>query len=132
VAWCAIFVVKLGFTGWPASRWAYLVSNDIRAPPHSTLTYTIRLNDDIFRAHLFSVVTPARVHKSDGVFRFYVYGGTFDNPPGRFYLNIYRTSLGTLNAYGFLIGIGTTTLLSASVFGLLVVRDGGILFRRIS
>jgi hypothetical protein len=36
---------------------------------------TTRLNDGIFTVHRFSVVTPARLHKSDFVFRFYVYGG---------------------------------------------------------
>jgi hypothetical protein len=46
---------------------------------------TTRLNDGIFRVLRFSVVTPARLHKSDFVFRLYVYGGTFDNPPGYFF-----------------------------------------------
>jgi hypothetical protein len=44
--------------------------------------YTTRLNDGIFRVHRFSVVTPAQLHRSGFIFRFYVYGGTFDNPPG--------------------------------------------------
>jgi hypothetical protein len=59
-----------------------------RPRPVSSLTSvtlcnsTTRLNDGIFRVHRFSVVTPARLHGSDFIFRFYVYGGTFDNPPG--------------------------------------------------
>jgi hypothetical protein len=43
---------------------------------------TTRLNDGIFTVHRFSVATSARLHKSECVFRFYVYGGIFDNPPG--------------------------------------------------
>jgi hypothetical protein len=43
---------------------------------------TTLLNDGIFRVHRFSVVTPARLHRSDFIFRFYIYGGTFDSPPG--------------------------------------------------
>jgi hypothetical protein len=33
---------------------------------------TTRLNDGIFKVHWFSVVTSARLHKPDFVFRFYV------------------------------------------------------------
>jgi hypothetical protein len=43
---------------------------------------TTRLNDSIFTVHRVSVATSARLHKSESVFRFYVYGGIFDNPPG--------------------------------------------------
>jgi hypothetical protein len=43
---------------------------------------TTRLNDGIFTVHRFSVATPARLHKSECFFRFYVYGGIVDNPPG--------------------------------------------------
>jgi hypothetical protein len=76
---------------------------------------TSRLNDGIFTVYQFSVATSARFHKSECVFQFYVYGGIFLSARG--------TSLGTLSAYGFWIGIGTTGLLPASVFGLLIVRD---------
>jgi hypothetical protein len=43
---------------------------------------TTRLNDGIFTVHRFSVATSARLHQSECLFRFYVYGGIFDNPPG--------------------------------------------------
>jgi hypothetical protein len=43
---------------------------------------TTRLNDGIFTVHRVSVATFARLHQSECVFRFYVYGGIFDNPPG--------------------------------------------------
>jgi hypothetical protein len=43
---------------------------------------TTRLNDGRFTVHRVSVATSARLHKSQCVFRFYVYGGIFDNPPG--------------------------------------------------
>jgi hypothetical protein len=49
---------------------------------------TTRLNDGIFTVHRFSVATCARLRKLECVFRFYVYGGTFDNPPGFFYLHV--------------------------------------------
>jgi hypothetical protein len=45
-------------------------------------------------------VTPARLHKSDFVFRFYVYGGTSDNPPG-YLLSARGAVFGDLCAYGF-------------------------------
>jgi hypothetical protein len=63
---------------------------------------TTRLNDGIFTAHRFSVVTPARLHKSDFVFRFYEYGGTFDNPPG-YLLSARGTVFGALCADGFFL-----------------------------
>jgi hypothetical protein len=47
-----------------------------------TYNSTTRLNDGIFTVHRFSVATSARLHKSECVFRFYVYGGIFENPPG--------------------------------------------------
>jgi hypothetical protein len=61
---------------------------------------TTRLNDGIFRVHRFSVVTPARLHKSDFVFRFYVYGGTFDSSLG-YLLSARGTAFGALCADGF-------------------------------
>jgi hypothetical protein len=48
----------------------------------SAYNSTTGLNDGIFTVHRFSVATSARLHKSECVFRFYVYGGIFDNPPG--------------------------------------------------
>jgi hypothetical protein len=48
----------------------------------NTYNSTTRLNDGIFTVHRFSAATSARLHKSECVFRFYVYGGIFDNPPG--------------------------------------------------
>jgi hypothetical protein len=50
-------------------------------------------------------VTPTRLHESDFVFRFYVYGGTFDNPPG-YFLSARATVFGALCAYGFLDLLG--------------------------
>jgi hypothetical protein len=49
---------------------------------------TTRLNDGIFIVHRFSVATSTRLRKSECVFRFYVYGGIFDNPPVFFYLHV--------------------------------------------
>jgi hypothetical protein len=66
--------------------------------------HTTRLNDGIFRVHWFFVVTPARLHKSDFVFRFYVYGGTFDNLPG-YFLSARGTIFGALCAYGFFLDV---------------------------
>jgi hypothetical protein len=91
---------------------------------------TTRLNDGIFRVHRFSVVTPARLHKSDFVFRFYVYGSTFDNPPG-YLLSTRGTVFGVLCAYGFFGFVGATSVLSASVSDC-VVWDGGLPFSGIS
>jgi hypothetical protein len=77
----------------------------LRARPVSSLTSvtlynsTTRLNDGIFRVHRFSVVTPARLHRSDFIFRFYVYGGTFDNPLG-YLLSARGIVFGALCAYG--------------------------------
>jgi hypothetical protein len=48
----------------------------------NTYNSTSRLNDGIFTVHRFSVATSAQLHQSECVFRFYVYGGIFDNPPG--------------------------------------------------
>jgi hypothetical protein len=72
---------------------------------------TTRLNDGIFKVHRFSVVTPARLHKSDSIFRFYVYGGTFDNPPG-YLLSARGTVFGALCADGSFGFVGTTGVLS--------------------
>jgi hypothetical protein len=63
---------------------------------------TTRLNDGIFKLHRFSVVTPARLHKSDFVFPSYVYRGTFDNPPG-YLLSVRGTVFGALCADGFFL-----------------------------
>jgi hypothetical protein len=91
---------------------------------------TTRLNDGIFRVHRFSAVTPARLHKSDFVFRFYVYAGTFDNPP-RYFLSARGTVFGALCAYGFFGFVAATGVLSASVSDF-VVWDGGLPFSGIS
>jgi hypothetical protein len=48
------------------------------------LNSTTRLNDGIFTVHRFSVATSARQHQSECVFRSYISGGIFDNPPGFF------------------------------------------------
>jgi hypothetical protein len=45
----------------------------------NTYNSTTRLNDGKFTVHRFSVATSARLHQSECVFRFYVYGGIFDN-----------------------------------------------------
>jgi hypothetical protein len=63
---------------------------------------TTRLNDGIFRVHRFSVVTPARLHRSDFIFPVYVYGSTLDNPPG-YLLSAYGTVFGALCACGFFL-----------------------------
>jgi hypothetical protein len=91
---------------------------------------TTRLNDGIFRVHWFSIVTPARLHKSNFVFRFYVYGGTFDNPPG-YLLSVRGTILGALCAHGFFGFVGTAGVLSVPVSDF-VVWDGGLPFSGIS
>jgi hypothetical protein len=92
---------------------------------------TTRLNDGIFTVHRFSVATSARLRKSECVFRFYVYGGIFDNPPGFFCL--YVGHLWALKVpMDIWIGIGVAGLLSVSVFTLLIVRGGGLLFCRIT
>jgi hypothetical protein len=91
---------------------------------------TTRLNDSIFKVHRFSVVTPARLHKSDFIFRFYVYGGAFDNPPG-YLLSARGTVFGALCADGSFGYVGTTGVLSASVLDFMV-WDGGLPFSSIS
>ena len=75
-------------------------------------------------------MTPARLHRSDFIFRFYVYGGTFDNPPG-YLLPARGTVFGALCAHGSFGYVGTTGVLSASVSGF-IVWDGGLLFGGIS
>jgi hypothetical protein len=75
------------------------------------IMYTTRLNDGMFRVHRFSFATPARPHKSDFVFRFYVYGGTFDNSQGDF-LSTRGTIFGALCSYGFYRFVGTSCVLS--------------------
>jgi hypothetical protein len=65
---------------------------------------TIRLNDGIFRVW-FSVMTPAQLHKLDAVFRIYLYGGKFDNPPG-YCLSARETIFGTVALMGFLDLLG--------------------------
>jgi hypothetical protein len=69
-------------------------------------------------------VTPTRLHKSVFVFRFYVYGGTFDNPL-RYLLSARGTVCGALCADGFFEFVGTTGVLSASVSDF-VVWGGGL------
>jgi hypothetical protein len=85
---------------------------------------TTRLNDGIFRVHRFFVATPAQLHKSDFVFRFYVYGSTFDNPPG-YLLSARGTVFGALCAHGFFGFVRTIGVLSAPVSNF-VVWDGGL------
>jgi hypothetical protein len=108
----------------------------LRPRPVSSLTSvtlynsTTRLNDGIFKIHRFSVVTPARLHKSDFIFRFYVYGGTFDNPPG-YLLSARGTVFGALCADGSFEFVGTAGVLSASVSDFMV-WDGGLPFSGIS
>jgi hypothetical protein len=75
-------------------------------------------------------VTPARLHWSDFIFRFYVYGGTFDNPPG-YLLSARGTVFGALCAYGSFGYVGTIGVLSASVLDF-IVWDGGLPFSGIS
>jgi hypothetical protein len=85
---------------------------------------TTQLNDGIFRVHRFSVVTPARLHRSDFIFRVYVYGGTFGNLPG-YLLSARGTVCGALCADGFFGYVGTTGVISASVSDFMV-WDGGL------
>jgi hypothetical protein len=102
----------------------------LRPRPVSSLTSvtlhnsTTRLNDGIFRVHRLSAVTPTRLHKSDFVFRFYVYDGTFDNPQGDF-LSARGTVFGALCAYGFFGFVRTTSVFSVSVSDFMV-WDGGL------
>jgi hypothetical protein len=49
---------------------------------------TSRLDNGIFTVDRFSVETSARLHKLQCVFRFYVYGGIFDNSPRFLYLHV--------------------------------------------
>jgi hypothetical protein len=98
--------------------------------PLSPPTRIAQLNDGIFRVHRFSVVTSARLHKSDFVFRFYVYGGTFDNLPG-YFLSTRGTVYGTSCAYELFGFVRTTGVLSAFVSDF-VVWDGGLPFSGIS
>jgi hypothetical protein len=53
-------------------------------------------------------MTPTRLHESDFVFRFYVYGGTFDNPPG-YLLSARGTVFDALCVYGFFRFVRTIT-----------------------
>jgi hypothetical protein len=50
-------------------------------------------------------VTPAQLHWSDFIFQFYVYGGTFDNPPG-YLLSARGTVFGALCTDGLLDMLG--------------------------
>jgi hypothetical protein len=75
-------------------------------------------------------VTLTRLPRSDFIFRFYVYGGTFDNPPG-YLLPARGTVFGALRADGSFGYVGTTGVLSASVSGFMV-WDGGLPFSGIS
>jgi hypothetical protein len=104
----------------------------IEAPSSLLVTLynsTTRLNDGIFRVHWFSVVTPARLHQSECVFRFYVYGGTFDNPPG-YFLSARGTVFGALCAHGIFGFVGTTGVLPAFVSDF-VVWDGLVVYREV-
>jgi hypothetical protein len=66
----------------------------LRPRPVSSLTSvtvhnsTTRLNDGIFTVRRFSVATSTRLRESECVYRFYVYGGISDNPPGFLYLHV--------------------------------------------
>jgi hypothetical protein len=108
----------------------------LRPRPVSSLTSvtlynsTTRLNDSIFKVHRFSVVTPARLRWSDFIFRFYIYGGTFDNLPG-YSLSARGIVFGALCAHGSFGYVGTTGVLSASVLDFMV-WDGGLPFSGIS
>jgi hypothetical protein len=64
------------------------------------------------------------------VFRFYVYGGIFDNPPG-YVLSTRGTVFGALCADEFFGFVGTTSVLSASALDF-VIWDGGLLFSGMS
>jgi hypothetical protein len=55
----------------------------LRPRPVSSLTSATLYNSTT--VHRFSVATSARLRKSECVFRFYVYGGIFNNPPGFFF-----------------------------------------------
>jgi hypothetical protein len=101
----------------------------LRSLTSVTLSAT-RLNDGIFTVHWFSVVTPARLHWSDFIFRFYVYDGTFDNPPG-YLLSARGTVFGAVCADGSFGYVGTAGVLSASVLDFMV-WDGGLPFSGIS
>jgi hypothetical protein len=91
---------------------------------------TARLNNGILRGHQFSVVTPARLHRSDVIFQFYVYGSTFDNTP-RYLLSAHGTVSGALCADRLFGYVGTTGVLSGSVSDFMV-WDGGLPFSGIS
>jgi hypothetical protein len=91
---------------------------------------TTRLNDGIFTVHRFSVATSARLRKLECIFRFYVYGGIFDNSAEYFCLHVEH--LWALKVpVGCSIGIGITGLRSAPILDLVIVRDGGLLSFRI-
>jgi hypothetical protein len=84
---------------------------------------TTRLNDGIFIVHRFSIATPARLRKSDFVFRFYVYGGTFDNQRGYFFLSTHGTVFSALCAYEYLDCDRTIGVLSDSVSDFIVGKE---------
>jgi hypothetical protein len=75
-------------------------------------------------------VAPTRLHRSDFIFRFYVYSGTFGNPPG-YLLSARGIVFGALCADGSFGYVGTTGVLSASVSDFMV-WDGGLPFSGIS
>jgi hypothetical protein len=77
-------------------------------------------------------LTPARLHRSDFIFRFYVYSGTLDNLLG-YLLSACGTVFGALCADGFFFFgyVGTAGVLSASVSDFMVC-DGGLPFSGIS
>jgi hypothetical protein len=75
-------------------------------------------------------VRPARLHRSDFIFRFYVYSSTFNHSLG-YLLSARETVFGALCAEGFFGYVGTTGVLSASVSDFMV-WDGGLPFSSIS
>jgi hypothetical protein len=65
----------------PCPVGAIFIRPALRETKGNAYNLTTRLNDGIFTVHRFSVATSARLHQSECVFRIYVYGEMFDNPP---------------------------------------------------
>jgi hypothetical protein len=86
---------------------------------------TTRLNDGIFTVHRFSVATSTRLRKSECVFRFFVYGGIFDNPPGFFTCTWNRLFL----FFVFCFHVNTGALIPRRSTA--TVRGGGFLLSRV-
>jgi hypothetical protein len=89
---------------------------------------TSRLNDGVFRVHRFSSVTPARLHKSDFVLRFYIYGGIFDNPPGYF---LFVRGTGCFRFVCFFFCLDVNSGPSSPEGAQLTMRGGGFLLSRV-